>query len=60
MVPRKTHFAQVPLTAIKKIVEEEQRRKKIKGDEETLGTNKKDAGDDTLETATAPGRSARK
>jgi hypothetical protein len=57
---RKAHFAQVPLAAIKKIVEEEARQRKIKADEEALVSKKKDEEPNLLETTIAHGWSGRK
>jgi|HubBroStandDraft_1064217.scaffolds.fasta_scaffold984005_2 hypothetical protein len=54
---KKTHFDQIPLKAIREIIEESARREKMKTGEEARGTKKKDAESDLLETTTANGRS---
>jgi len=56
---RKTHFEQVPLEVIKKIVEENARQEKVNIGEEARGTKTKDTEADLLETMTANGWSER-
>jgi hypothetical protein len=56
---RKTHFEQVPLEVIKKIVEENARQERTNTGEDARGTKKKDAEADLLEALTANGWSER-
>jgi hypothetical protein len=56
---RKTHFEQVPLEAIKKIVEENALQEKTNTGEEVRGTKTKDTEADVLEAMTANGWSER-
>jgi hypothetical protein len=57
---RKTHFEQVPLEVIKKIIEENVRQQKTSTGEDALGTGAKDAEADLLEATTAAGRSEKR
>jgi hypothetical protein len=50
---KKTHFEQVPLKAIKKIVEENDRQERIRTPEKPLGSKKKGWEADLLETTSA-------
>ena len=50
---KKTYFEQVPLEAIKNIVEENERREKVKTGEESRGTKKKDREAGPLKTSRA-------
>jgi hypothetical protein len=49
----KTHFEQVPLEAIKGILEENARQERIETDREARGTTKKNLETDLLESTTA-------
>jgi hypothetical protein len=55
----KTHFEQVPLEAIKGILEENTRQERIETDREARGTTKKNWETDILETTTANERGER-
>ena len=56
---RKTHFEQVPLEVIKKVIEENALQEKTNTGEETRETKKKDAETDLLEAMKANGWSER-
>jgi hypothetical protein len=56
---RKTHFEQVPLDVIQRVLEENARQEKIRTDRETHEEIKKNWETDVLETTTANGWSER-
>ena len=56
---RKTHFEQVPLEVIKKVIEENALQEKTNTGEEPRETKKKDAEADLLQAMTANGWSER-
>jgi hypothetical protein len=57
---RKTHFEQISLETIKKIVEENARQQKLESDEHALRTETKDPEADLIEATTANGWSERR